>query len=124
VSLCLLAGGKLTTFALTAFTLAWTHTVERTAWEEDWRITPRGLVLVEARIKGSGAGMEPPADASFDGTWWRYSPDLPPQQRLLLAHSAASHSRWSICWEGRCREVPAREVGTEPLVLSACPRQG
>lgn len=124
MSLCLLAGGKLTAFALTAFTLTWTHTVERTAWEEDWRVTGDGLVLIEARIKGSGAGMEPPPSARFDGTWWRYSPALPPQQRLLLAHSAAPNSRWSLCWEGGCSELAARDNDGEPLVLSACPREG
>jgi hypothetical protein len=49
--------------AMQSFTLVWTHSVERTEWRESWRVTPAGLVLTEARVKGSGAGMEPATDA-------------------------------------------------------------
>ena len=59
MSLCILAAGKTVTLAVAAFTLSWTHSVEKTRWEEDWAITPAGLQIVEARVKGSGAGMEP-----------------------------------------------------------------
>ena len=33
--ICVLAGRRLT-FAAAAFTLAWTHSVEKTQWEERW----------------------------------------------------------------------------------------
>jgi hypothetical protein len=80
----------------TAFTLAWTHSVERVRWEEDYRVThdaagaPR-LTLEEARVRGSAAGMEPPADAVLAGGWYRYRPrsPLPPVLRLTRsAHTA------------------------------------
>ena len=71
MSLCLTAGAVVTRLAVASFTLAWTHSVEKTRWEEDWRVGARGLEIVEARVKGSGAGMEPGPDARFDGTWWR-----------------------------------------------------
>jgi hypothetical protein len=48
------------TLALAAFTLVWTHSIEKVDWQEDWHVTPDGLELVQARVKGSGAGMEPP----------------------------------------------------------------
>ncbi|MDP3514392.1 MAG: DUF1850 domain-containing protein, partial [Sulfuritalea sp.] len=41
----------------------WMHSIEKIRWEEDWRIEGRTLVIAEARIRGSGAGMEPPAGA-------------------------------------------------------------
>ena len=71
------------------YTLAWTHSVERVRWEEDYRVVrdadgaPR-LVLTEARVQGSAAGMEPPEDAVLDGGWYRYRPHtaLPAVLRL------------------------------------------
>lgn len=105
MSLCLLAGGKLSVLAVTAFTLAWSHSVEKTRWEEDWRVTPAGLRIVEARILGSGAGMEPPADAVFKKGWWAYVPQLPAQSKLLLAASGATGGGWSLCAGGRCLEL-------------------
>ena len=63
LALCLLAGAFAAQLEVTDFTLAWTHSVERVRWEEDWRVESKRLVLIESRIKGSGAGMEPPPDA-------------------------------------------------------------
>ena len=58
--ICLIAGSKIAPLLAGALTLAWTHSVEKTRWEEDWREVAAGLELVEARVQGSGAGMEPP----------------------------------------------------------------
>ena len=80
MSLCL-AGAETLRLAVTAFTLAWTHSVEHLRWEEDWRVTPAGLELVEARVQGSGAGMEPPEGARLAGGWWTWRPARPPQRR-------------------------------------------
>ncbi|MGH8487100.1 MAG: DUF1850 domain-containing protein, partial [Pseudomonas sp.] len=53
IGLCLgLAGVVLSELPLTDFTLAWTHTIEKIRWEEDYRVTPLGLQLGEARVKG------------------------------------------------------------------------
>ena len=38
MNLCLLLGGKTIVYATTAFTLAWTHSVEKTRWAEDWLV--------------------------------------------------------------------------------------
>jgi hypothetical protein len=96
VSLCVL-GSEVLRLAVTAFTLAWTHSVERTAWEEDWRVTPAGLQLVEARVQASGAGMEPPEGARLADGWWVYAPRRPPQPELLLAASGATGGGWTLC---------------------------
>ncbi len=107
VALCIIEAGRTTTIAATAFVLSWTHSVERVAWEEDWRVAADGLRIVEARVKGSGAGMEPPPDAVLKGGWWRYAPDLPPIPRLTLAASGATGSPWRLCAGGSCRDLGA-----------------
>jgi hypothetical protein len=122
VSLCLLLGGKQVVYATATFTLAWTHSVEKTRWEEDWRVTPRGLEIVEARVEGSGAGMEIPPDARFDGRVWHYQPALPPQASLALARSGETGRAWQLCFSGSCRDLPEQTGASEaPVVLSACP---
>ena len=74
VSLCLISSGVVKTLSLAAFTLAWTHSVEKVEWQEDWRVTPAGLELVQARVKGSGAGMEPPPEARLVDGWFQWQP--------------------------------------------------
>jgi hypothetical protein len=122
MSLCILAAGKTVTLSVAAFTLAWTHSVERTRWEEDWRVTPSGLRVVEARIKGSGAGMEPPEGAMLKDGWWVYAPKVGPQPRLVLAASGATGQGWTLCTVQGCREVGASAGGT--IVLEPCVPDG
>lgn len=105
--ICLIAGGKATAIALASFTLAWTHSVEKVRWEEDWELSDAGLRIVEARVKGSGAGMEVPDGAVLRDGVWHYVPSLPPQRELLLARSGATVGNWELCAEGRCREIGA-----------------
>ena len=51
---------------VTQFTLAWTHSIEKVRWEEDYRVELDPLTQLPvlhataARIQGSAAGMEPP----------------------------------------------------------------
>jgi hypothetical protein len=70
LSLCLASAGVVKALALAAFTLVWTHSIEKVDWQEDWRITPDRLVLEQARVKGTGAGMEPPPDARRIDGWF------------------------------------------------------
>ncbi|MDP3315414.1 MAG: DUF1850 domain-containing protein, partial [Devosia sp.] len=74
MALCVAAGGKMVAIATTLFTLSWTHSVERTDWSETWRVSEQGLELTEARIKGSGAGMDPGEGAKLEDGWWAWSP--------------------------------------------------
>jgi hypothetical protein len=106
-------------YATSLFTLAWTHSVEKTRWEEDWRATPAGLEVTTARIEGSGAGMEPPPDAVREGRFWAYHPKLAPQKAVALARSGATDGGWQICFAGVCHEVPETPGG--PAVLTSCP---
>jgi hypothetical protein len=119
---CLLAAGKTTVFAASAFTLAWTHSVEKTRWEEHWQVVPAGLQVVEARVRGSGAGMDPPEGSVFRDGWWTYWPTVPPQQRLVLAASGATGEGWTLCAQGRCTVIGERAA--EPTVVTACEIHG
>ena len=50
-----MAAGALHAFVAThEFTLAWTHSIEKVRWEEDYRIVSDHIEIVEARIRGSG----------------------------------------------------------------------
>ncbi|WP_117190771.1 DUF1850 domain-containing protein [Rhizobium terrae] len=119
MSLCILAGGKVTTLAVSMFTLSWTHSAQKTEWRETWAVTPAGLELRQAEVKGSGAGMEPEADAELKDGWWTWRPKLPPQKHVSLAASGMTPGGWRLCHEGGCTELGAK-AGDE-TVLSRCP---
>lgn len=123
MSLCLAAGAVSAVLAANSFTLAWMHSIEKIRWEEDWRIAGHELVITEARIRGSGAGMEPPPDAVLKDGVWHYRPDLPPQQALRLTHSPYT-SGYELCIEGRCRPLANHLPGIDNNVvieLRECP---
>ena len=88
LGLCLgLAGTLWAQVPTEQFTLAWNHSIEKIRWEEDYLLTPQGLVLVEARVKGTGAGMEIPDDAVFSNGSWHYQPKLPTLPKLTLGRT-------------------------------------
>lgn len=121
MSLCLTAGATTLVLAWSTFTLSWTHSVEKTVWQEEWRVGTDGLEVVEARIRGTGAGMEPPATARFENGWWTYRPSLAPLPRLVLARSDAT-AEWRICsGDGECLDLHRLAPGADaPLILNPC----
>ena len=123
MSLCLAAGAVAAVLAINSFTLTWIHSIEKIRWEEDWRIEAGALVLTEARIRGTGAGMEPPAGAVFKDGVWRYRPALPPQTVLRLTHSPHA-TGYELCVDGRCRPLADHLPGMPDNTLIevyACP---
>ncbi|WP_271411110.1 DUF1850 domain-containing protein [Pseudomonas sp. Q1-7] len=105
IALCLgLAGSVWATLPAEPFTLAWRHTVEKVRWEEDYRVTPQGLRLDEARVRGSGAGMEIPQDAVLRDGAWHYRRELPPLQPLRLGRTPEAGD-YQLCRSGECREL-------------------
>jgi hypothetical protein len=123
VPLCILAAGKTTVIAATAFSLSWTHSVEKTEWREQWAIDGGKLELTESRVQGSGAGMDPPEGSVFEDGWWVYRPDLPPQEKLLLARSGATGAGWTLCASGACVELGA-EAAQGPVEIRVCGKDG
>jgi len=111
-----------------AATLAWTHSIEKTRWEEDLRVVdvtegagdaPQ-LRVVAARIRGSGAGMEPPEGALRRDGWYHYVPVLPPRREVALMRSPHVPD-FELCVEGRCEPL-SRWLPSDGGVtlLSAC----
>ena len=101
--LCLTAGAVAVALSAQSFTLTWIHSVERTEIQEDYRVTDGRLMLTAARIKGSGAGFDPPPGARLADGWWQYEPRRM-LDALTLARSAAPGD-WRICLEGLCRSL-------------------
>ena len=118
MSLCILGGAKPLVLAIAAFTLTWEHSVERTAWSESWRVGADALALTEARVKGSGAGMDPGPGARLEDGWWTWTPSTPPVPRLALAASGATGGGWRLCHADGCLTLGAE--ATAPLVLEPC----
>jgi hypothetical protein len=102
----IIAASAMLILATDAMTLAWTHTVEGTRWEEDYVLSEGRLSIREARVKRSGAGMDPPEGAVWNGGWWRYVPSIPPLSSVTLANSRGLPG-YTICWDGKCRPLHA-----------------
>ncbi|MEN3346618.1 MAG: hypothetical protein V7632_253 [Bradyrhizobium sp.] len=122
LSLCLASAGVVKTLSMAAFTLVWTHSIEKTAWQEDWRITSAGLELTQARIKGFGAGMEPPPEGRLVGGWFQWAPPQVARPEVVLGNSGAA-GEWQLCHAGRCQtlsQVFGHPIGANVTVMSAC----
>ena len=96
---------------VTRFTLAWTHSIERVRWEEDYAVLanpqrpghPR-LLALRARVRGSGAGMEPPSDAKLRDGWYEYTPDFTSPAQLRLTRSEFTPD-YDWCTEQGCQAL-------------------
>ncbi|EKT4454808.1 DUF1850 domain-containing protein [Pseudomonas putida] len=105
IGLCLgLAGVAWVSLPLHDFTLAWQHSIEKIRWEEGYRLTPAGLMLMEARVHGNGAGMEIPDDAQLRDGAWVYHPQLPPLQPLHAGRTPEAGD-YEVCTADGCRPL-------------------
>jgi len=93
------------------FTLAWTHSIERQRWEEDYVVrpgrtpgAPPQLHASAARVRGSAAGMEPPDGARLVGGWYVYTPAIAHPAELRLTRSEFT-ADYELCLQGRCRPM-------------------
>ena len=123
LSLCLASAGIVKTLALATFTLAWTHSIEKVDWQEDWRVTRQGLELLQARVKGSGAGMEPAPEARLVEGWFQWQPQRAAMAEVALGNSGAA-GEWRLCADGKCRtlsEIFGFRIGPNVTTMSACP---
>jgi len=107
------------------FTLAWDHSVAKTRWEERYRLDGDSLTLVEARVEGSGAGMESPPDARLRDGRWVWQPRST-HAELRLTRSTFTRD-YTLCVDGRCANLgtwvgttPEAEVDDEVVSVRAC----
>ncbi len=95
---------------VTEFTLAWSHSIEKVRWEEDYAVQldtlTRQPVLqaLNARIKGSAAGMEPPPDAVWRHGWYAYTPPIKYLTELRLTRSEFTPD-YDWCMHGSCQKM-------------------
>lgn len=103
-ALCLAAGALHITLPIQQFTLRWQHSIEKIEWAEDWEVADGWLHLSQARIRGSGAGMEPPDGATlFDGVW-HYGLTDPWRREVVLARSEFVPD-YELCIAQQCRRL-------------------
>ena len=99
--LCLTAPGYDARLPVSHFTLVWQHSIEKIDWEENYVVAGPWLYLSGARIRGSGAGMEPPDDAVLVDGVYTYRPALRWFRSLNLARSRFVQD-YRLCIDGRC----------------------
>ena len=102
--LCLTAAGHSAQLHADRFTLVWTHSIEKTDWEEDYVVAGSWLYLSGARIRGSGAGMEPTDDAQLVGGAYVYRPAQRWFRALDLARSSFVKD-YRLCIAGSCQPM-------------------
>lgn len=122
-SFCLLVAGVLRASLPTQeLTLGWQHSIEKTRWEEHYRIVDDQLVIDGARIQAMGAGMEPPPGARLADGWWSWRPALAPLRELRITRSDYTRD-YDLCWGGHCKALGALVGGarTEADVVTLRP---
>jgi len=104
-------------------TLVWTHSVELTEWQETWVAEPGHLTLFEARIKSSGAGMEPGPGAIYENGWWVWKPMPPVEVPSLELARSGFVGDYELCIDGTCRPLAIWFPGLAPrenVTLTSC----
>lgn len=114
---CLAVGATILMLTTPDFQLSWTHSVEHVEWQEDWHIDGSTLSLTTARVRGSGAGMEPGDNAQLKNGWWEWSGHLRVPS-LILAASGSTGAGWKLCADGYCLVVG--EQSGEQIVVQSC----
>jgi hypothetical protein len=123
-ALCIVVGTALVSIPAQRFTLRWQHTVEKVLWEEDYVVAGEWLYLSGARVRGSGAGMEPAPDAIRVGDVWHYRPAARWHRAVALARSAFGQD-YELCIDGTCQPMSRWVPGPPaPTTLSPCHASG
>ena len=122
-ALCLAASALAVSLPTTHFTLRWQHSIEKIWWEEDYALVGPWLVITGARIRGSGAGMDPPDGAWLDHGVWHYRLADPWRREVVLARSPYVRD-YDLCLDGRCKPLEDWiPVAAGTTVLRACQGQ-
>jgi len=121
---CLLVAGALrATMPDSELTLKWEHSVEKVEWQERYVVEHDRLRLVEAKIRGSGAGMEAPSGAVLRDGAWTWQPSVAPLQELRLTYSTYTPD-YRLCSATTCTalaELAAPLADGATVTVRACP---
>ena len=77
---------------------------------------------MQARVKGSGAGMEPPPEARLVDGWFQWQPQRAPMPEVVLGNSGAA-GEWRLCHDGTCQtlsEIFGHPIGANVTTMRAC----
>lgn len=103
-ALCLVAGSVQVQLPVRQFTLRWQHSIEKILWAEDYEVVGPWLHLSQARVRGSGAGMDPPDGATLVDGVWNYRLADPWRREIVLARSEFVPD-YELCIAGACRRM-------------------
>ena len=120
--ICIAAGQFAVAIYAPTFTLSWEHSIEKVEWRETWQVHTKTMRPIEARIKGTGAGMEPPPDAKREDGWYVYTPKSPPMERLEIPDSGFTKPMRFCLPDGKCHPLraflPREAPRDQPVVLT------
>ncbi|GAA3538756.1 DUF1850 domain-containing protein [Zobellella aerophila] len=117
--LCLATTATKVMLVTASFTLSWIHSVEKIQWREHYQLDGHELLLTEARVQGSGAGMEPPPEARLHQGVWYWQPDIRLPQ-ISLADSEFT-ADYTLCLDSDlCRPLSHWVPAGQGVSLSAC----
>ena len=101
--LCLSGGGTQRFISADRFELGWMHSIEKTNWNEFWRVVNNELVLDWASVQTSGAGMDIPENAVFrDGAYY-YRVDRNLSELRLF--QVSSPFEYRLCVNSSCKSI-------------------
>lgn len=110
MQLCLTAG-LISVFLGNEITLTWQHSVEKIIWQEDYVATENAVVVVNGRVRGTGAGMEIPKGAvqitdknSPNYGAWQYQIPNNKFAKINLTHSQYT-APYSFCNKSSCKTI-------------------
>ena len=105
-ALCLFAGELQAQIPVERFTLRWQHSIEKIDWEEDYLVVGSWLYLGNARVRGSGAGMEPPPGSFYANGVWHYRPAPVMRWTHSLKLTRSEFARdYDLCLNGTCQTL-------------------
>ena len=124
MSLCLAAAGIAVAIAASTFTLSWTHTVEKTLWEEEWRVQADRLVLDGGPYRRALApawSRRREARLVDGGLRLAAEPDAQPDDRAASRTRMPATGR--LCAAGRCDTLGDwLGVDADPVTLAPAGR--
>lgn len=101
-------------------TLRWYHSIEKIEWDEDYTVAGNWLALTGARIRGSGAGMDPPPNAVLTKGVWSYELEDPWRETVVLARSSYVRD-YDLCVGGKCRPLSHWiPIEAGPTTMQSC----